>query len=205
MRIGFTLSSFFFCTPDTSYGGWAYCVFSSGDVDYISSLSNGISYGSPDIRYTSFWWVDISGAPDSYLHNDVSYSYGNFSPDIHGDILACFIYPHGILLSVDVGYISYGSPDTNVDRAFLVFPFGSVDVGNYGSDDVTDSYGSPHFNDIAYSYYVHLVGYIDVSINVHNSYGCISPDMSSAIYEFLVLASGSPIKFSGSIINASYG
>ena len=24
---------------------------------------------------------------------------------------------------------------------FLVFPFGSVDVGNYGSDDVTDSYG----------------------------------------------------------------
>ena len=33
------------------------------------------------------------------------------------------------------------SPDTNTDRAFLVFPFGLVDVGNYGSDDVTDSYG----------------------------------------------------------------
>lgn len=36
---------------------------------------------------------------------------------------------------------------------------------------VERSYGSPHFNDIAYSYYVHLVGYIDVSISVHNSYG----------------------------------
>ena len=40
------------------------------------SMSVFDSYGSPDIRYTSFWWVDISGAPDSYLHNDVSYSYG---------------------------------------------------------------------------------------------------------------------------------
>ena len=44
-----------------------------GVVDYNGI---GLSYGSPDIRYTTFWWVDISGVPDSYLHNDVSYSYG---------------------------------------------------------------------------------------------------------------------------------
>ena len=34
------------------------------------------------------------------------------------------------------------SPDTNADRAFLVFPFGSVNTGNSGRDDVTDSYGN---------------------------------------------------------------
>lgn len=62
-------------------GIWAYCVRSSGDIyNYHDGSVASDSYGkyirSPDIRYTSFWWVDISGAPDSYLHNDVSYSYG---------------------------------------------------------------------------------------------------------------------------------
>lgn len=41
--------------------------------------------------------------------------------------------------------------------------------------------------------------------NVTLSYGDISPDMSSAIYVFLILTDGRPIKFAGSIINASYG
>ena len=57
------------------------------------------------------------------------------------------VYPSGSVSSggndgIGSVYDSYGSPDTNADRAFLVFPFGLVDAGNYGSDDVTDSYGN---------------------------------------------------------------
>ena len=42
----------------------------------LPTVPTALHFRSPDIRYTTFWWVDISGAPDSYLHNDVSYSYG---------------------------------------------------------------------------------------------------------------------------------
>lgn len=52
-----------------------YASFDGELIDY----SLLYSYGSPDIRYTTFWWVDISGDPDSYLHNDVSYSYGHLT------------------------------------------------------------------------------------------------------------------------------
>ena len=66
----------------------------------------------------------------------------------HDDIDACCVIPEGIVFdTVNIG-VSYGRtifPDTNADRAFLVFPFGLVYVGNYGSDDVTDSYGKTLF------------------------------------------------------------
>lgn len=81
----------------------------------------------------------------SYFATVTSYSYGINSPGTkHDDIDVCCVIPEGIVFdTVNIG-VSYGrtiSPDTNADRAFLVFPFGLVDVGNYGSDDVTDSYG----------------------------------------------------------------
>ena len=62
------------------------------------------------------------------------------------------------------------SPVTNIDfDAWSVASSGNV-VNDYYF--VYDSYGSPHFNDIAFGYYTHLVGYIDVSINISaNSYG----------------------------------
>ena len=68
------------------------------------------------------------------------------SPDREVDNCSCTINSSGEAYwsyFATVTSYSYGinSPDTNADRAFLVFPFGLVDVGNYGSDDVTDSYG----------------------------------------------------------------
>lgn len=75
---------------------------------------------SPDIRYTSFWWVDISGAPDSYLHNDVSYSYGIWwkmcfqiywwlrSPYTVFDGNAWSVRPDGGFVDHYVGTDSYG-------------------------------------------------------------------------------------------------
>lgn len=71
--------------------------------------SYGMSF-SPDIRYTSFWWVDISGAPDSYLHNDVSYSYGNFSPYTYNIDDAWQVIPGGDVNGYSNSYIgiSYG-------------------------------------------------------------------------------------------------
>lgn len=64
-------------SPVTAYSGGACYVWLSGDVYGSDDVALVDSYGNaPDIRYTSFWRVDISGAPDSYLHNDVSYSYG---------------------------------------------------------------------------------------------------------------------------------
>ena len=73
----------YFC--DSPYTGWmqyslANLLSPEGELILTDgSMSVFDSYGSPDIRYTSFWWVDISGAPDSYLHNDVSYSYGHLT------------------------------------------------------------------------------------------------------------------------------
>ena len=63
-------------SPVTTISNFTQIVYPNG---ILNNGSYGVdnSYGSPDIRYTPFWWVDISGAPDSYLHNDVSYSYGN--------------------------------------------------------------------------------------------------------------------------------
>ena len=76
------------------------------------------------------------------------------SPDREVDNCSCTINSSGEAYwsyFATVTSYSYGhtiSPDTNDDRAFLVFPFGLVDVGNYESDDVTDSYGreSPHMH-----------------------------------------------------------
>ena len=66
-------------SPGTIYPNFSRIVNEHGVIEYGFD-DNGAyvddSYGSPDIRYTSFWWVDITGVPDSYLHNDVSYSYG---------------------------------------------------------------------------------------------------------------------------------
>ena len=94
------------------------------------------SYGSPDIRYTSFWWMDISGAPDSYLHNDVSYSYGNFSPYTNGSSNAWLVYPSGYVSSVnnygvDHSYGRIQSPDTelfNMQYAWHVSQYGDANV-----------------------------------------------------------------------------
>lgn len=76
--------------------------------------------------------------------------------------------------------------------------------------NITLSYGnkkSPCVDRDYDAYYVFPSGNVDYgSDNVYRySYGIIPPDMSSAIYVFLILTDGRPIKFAGSIINASYG
>lgn len=70
---------------------------SSGETywSYFATVTS-YSYGSPDIRYTSFWWVDIFGAPDSYLHNDVSYSYGILWKNALPNILVASLSGHGL-------------------------------------------------------------------------------------------------------------
>ena len=94
-------------SPHTYISYYACQAYPSGVVngnDY--DIDN--SYGSPDIRYTSFWWVDISGAPDSYLHNDVSYSYG--SPVTTISEFTQIVYPNGILNNGSYGVDnSYGN------------------------------------------------------------------------------------------------
>ena len=74
-----TVSAFPTGSPYTGWMQYSLANLLSPEGELIltdGSISVFDSYGSPDIRYTTFWWVDISGVPDSYLHNDVSYSYG---------------------------------------------------------------------------------------------------------------------------------
>ena len=97
-------------SPSTAWGDYVWLVYPDGDVDsgysYVTR-SYGVLF--PDIRYTSFWWVDISGTLDSYLHNDVSYSYRNFSPYTAG-ISIWNIYPDGTIIGNHDGYFySYGN------------------------------------------------------------------------------------------------
>ena len=106
------------------------------------------SYGSPDIRYTSFWWVDISGAPDSYLHNDVSYSYGNYfcSPRTNGSGSVWLINASGDAWLFGTSgslYVddSYGSPDMDSSNVAWRVSISGV-VTDYGYHYIVDnSYG----------------------------------------------------------------
>ena len=78
--------------------------------------------------------------------------------------------------------------------------FGDPRAGNY----VDFSYGSPHFNDTAFGYYTHLVGYIDVSINISaNSYG--SPDTGWDTSACLVYMSGAVDHSNYYGVTSSYG
>lgn len=43
---------------------------------YISDYISTYSYGSPDIRYNTAWWVGLNGVCDSWMHDGVTYSYG---------------------------------------------------------------------------------------------------------------------------------
>lgn len=55
-------------------------VFSGGNVYWCDNVTFS-SYGSssPDTRYITFWWVGLNGVADSWMHNDVAYSYGKHS------------------------------------------------------------------------------------------------------------------------------
>lgn len=58
------------------YACW---VNSMGSVyQYLDRSEITDSYGSnsPDTRYITFWWVGLNGMADSWMHNDVAYSYG---------------------------------------------------------------------------------------------------------------------------------
>lgn len=74
---------------DSPYTGWmqyslANLLSPEGELILIDGIISVFdSYG---LLSTTFWWVDISGAPDSYLHNDVSYSYGRKIAG-HGQLL----------------------------------------------------------------------------------------------------------------------
>ena len=57
----------------------------------MSSVPTGI-YNSPDTRYNTFWWVGLNGAADSWMHNDVAYSYVCYnSPRYDISINACSV------------------------------------------------------------------------------------------------------------------
>ena len=110
------------------------------------SISVFDSYGSPDIRYTTFWWVDISGVPDSYLHNDVSYSYGygngfalrtRTTPSSTLRIMSARVVPSTTEASPTLAPYTGFSIDF-VD-AWQVFPDGNVSTHNYYG--VHGSYG----------------------------------------------------------------
>lgn len=94
--------------------------------------------------------MDISGAPDSYLHNDVSYSYGNYfcSPRTNGSGSVWLINASGDAwlfgtsgsLYIDGSYGLY-SPDTSdIQFVWMVFPSGFI---NHNLDyTISYSYGS---------------------------------------------------------------
>lgn len=131
------------------------------------------SYGvlSPDIRYTSFWWVDISGAPDSYLHNDVSYSYGNFSPGTISNLVVWYILRDGM------SNFDYTSFDGELIDYSLLYSYGSpmaaADIVTYGAWDVWTSGAVEFYNGYAFS-----------------SYGLYSPDTSDIQFVWMVFPSG---------------
>lgn len=64
-------------SPETIDDNDAYYIYTSGVVVLDDYTSN--SYGkanSPDTRYITFWWIGLNGVADSWMHNDVAYSYG---------------------------------------------------------------------------------------------------------------------------------
>ena len=67
---------------------------------------------SPDTRYVTFWWVGLNGVADSWMHNDVAYSYGKAnSPRYDISINACSVDDVGdVDYYIDgVSYDSYGT------------------------------------------------------------------------------------------------
>ena len=169
-------------SPGTIYPNFSRIVNEHGVIEYGFD-DNGAyvddSYGSPDIRYTSFWWVDIFGAPDSYLHNDVSYSYGYKmlrSPDIGGASYTYFIMPAGNFNYDFASVYSYGifcSPYTAGISIWNTYPDGSI-VGYH--DGYFDSYGlnSPDTSWDDYVYFVSPSGILGIDYDnygINNSYG----------------------------------
>lgn len=113
--------------------------------------------------------MDISGAPDSYLHNDVSYSYGNYffcSPRTNGSGSVWLINTSGdVWLFGTSGSLyvdgSYGSPMT------------AVNIVTYGAWDVWTSGAVDFYNGYAF-----------------NSYGLYSPDTSDIQFVWMIFPSG---------------
>lgn len=67
---------------------------------------------SPDTRYATFWWVGLNGVADSWMHNDVAYSYGKAnSPRYDISINACSVD--------DVGDVDYYIDGVSYDSCGL--------------------------------------------------------------------------------------
>lgn len=115
--------------------------------------------------------MDISGAPDSYLHNDVSYSYGNFSPGTISNLVVWYILRDGM------SNFDYTSFDGELIDYSLLYSYGSpmtaADIVTYGAWDVWTSGAVEFYNGYAFS-----------------SYGLYSPDTSDIQFVWMVFPSG---------------
>ena len=68
-------------SPSTINSDHNFYIFRDGASNNNGGVSQYGSYGrynSPDTRYITFWWVGLNGVADSWMHNDVAYSYGIF-------------------------------------------------------------------------------------------------------------------------------
>lgn len=64
-------------SPYTIWNNFVCLVYFDGTIGYGSgNFIVGFSYGSPDNRYNTAWWVGLNGVCDSWMHDGVTYSYG---------------------------------------------------------------------------------------------------------------------------------
>ena len=139
---------------------------------------------SPDTRYITFWRVGLNGVADSWMHNDVAYSYG--------------------MIYTTNNKFKFRSPNVHYGGAYFVISDGAFGVDWY----IGNSYGSsPRYDISINACSVDNVGDVDYYIDgvSYDSCGC-SPGIGYVDGAYRVGSDGDCVN-SGSdgIMHNSYG